>query len=462
MDSKNALGEFLRARRERVRPEDVGLSGGGLRRVPGLRREEVALLAGISSDYYLRLEQGRDRNPSVQVLEALARVLRLDASATAHLLSLAQPERPAVSRRRARRPEAVPASVRELLDTWSGHPAYVQNRFTDCLAANALCTALSPNYTPGVNLLRAVFLDPAEHELRRDWDELTAEGVATLRGHIGPDVDDPRLVELVGELSVRSDRFRYLWSRHEVRPMLGRTSLLSHPLVGDFELRSNKFEIPGTDALSLVVFHAEPGSRSAELLGLLGSLTAPGTPPWREDSRAASGAPPRQEDSRGASSAAPRQEDSRATSSTPPWQGDSRGASGAPPRREDSRAASSTPPRQEDSRGASSAAPRREDSRAASSTPPRQEASRAASGTPPRQEDSQAPSSETPPEGKLRTARGEPSRQDDLRDDLPDDLRDTSAQTSRQGDGRAVAGGEAPPRGIPLERDETARRDEDR
>ncbi|WP_369191485.1 helix-turn-helix domain-containing protein [Streptomyces sp. R08] len=509
MDSKNALGEFLRARRERVRPEDVGLSGGGLRRVPGLRREEVALLAGISSDYYLRLEQGRDRNPSVQVLEALARVLRLDASATAHLLSLAQPERPAVSRRRARRPEAVPASVRELLDTWSGHPAYVQNRFTDCLAANALCTALSPNYTPGVNLLRAVFLDPAEHELRRDWDELTAEGVATLRGHIGPDVDDPRLVELVGELSVRSDRFRYLWSRHEVRPMLGRTSLLSHPLVGDFELRSNKFEIPGTDALSLVVFHAEPASRSAELLGLLGSLTPSGAPPWREDSRAASGAPPRQETSRATSGTPPQQEDSRGTSSTPPWQGDSRGASGAPPRQEDSRATSgaapwqedshatssaapwqgdsratsSTPPRQEDSPGASSAAPRREDSRGASGTPPRQEdsratssapprqeASRAASGTPPRQEDSRAPSSETPPEGKLRAARGEPSRQDDLRDDrrddlpddLRDDLRDASAQSHRQGDARAAAGGEAPPRGTPPEGDESARLDEDR
>ncbi|MGQ4431832.1 helix-turn-helix domain-containing protein [Streptomyces sp. SAS_260] len=509
MDGKNALGEFLRARRERVRPEDVGLSGGGLRRVPGLRREEVALLAGISSDYYLRLEQGRDRNPSVQVLEALARVLRLDASATAHLLSLAQPERPAVSRRRARRPEAVPASVRELLDTWSGHPAYVQNRFTDCLAANALCTALSPNYTPGVNLLRAVFLDPAEHELRRDWDELTAEGVATLRGHIGPDVDDPRLVELVGELSVRSDRFRYLWSRHEVRPMLGRTSLLSHPLVGDFELRSNKFEIPGTDALSLVVFHAEPGSRSAELLGLLGSLTASGAPPRREDSQAASGAPPRQEapratsgtpprqeDSRTTSRAAPRQETSRATSSTPPrqedsrttfgappwqgdshttsrtapWQGDSHTTSGAPPRQEDSRATFGAPPWQETSRGASGTPPRQEDSRTTSRTPPRQETSRATSSTPPRQEDSRAPSSETPPEGKLRAARGEPSRRDDLRDDRRDDLRDdrrddrrdTSARTSRQGDARAPAGGEAPPRGTPLDRDETARRDEGR
>ncbi|WUT17534.1 helix-turn-helix domain-containing protein [Streptomyces sp. NBC_00696] len=423
MDSKNALGEFLRARRERVRPEDVGLSGGGLRRVPGLRREEVALLAGISSDYYLRLEQGRDRNPSVQVLEALARVLRLDASATAHLLSLAQPERPAVSRRRARRPEAVPASVRELLDTWSGHPAYVQNRFTDCLAANALCTALSPNYTPGVNLLRAVFLDPAEHELRRDWDELTAEGVATLRGHIGPDVDDPRLVELVGELSVRSDRFRYLWSRHEVRPMLGRTSLLSHPLVGDFELRSNKFEIPGTDALSLVVFHAEPGSRSAELLGLLGSLTASGAPPWREDSRTASGAPPWQEDS-------------HATSGTPPRQEDSRATSGAPPEQEDSRAATGTPPRQEDSH--------------------------ATSGAPPEQEDSRAATGETPPEETLRAARSEPSHRDHRQDERRDERRNASAQSPRLGDARAPAGGEAPPRGTPPERDETARRDEDR
>lgn len=334
VDSMNALGEFLRARRERVRPEDVGLSGGGLRRVPGLRREEVALLAGISSDYYLRLEQGRDRNPSAQVLEALARVLRLDASATAHLLSLARPERPAVSRRRVRQPEAVPTSVRELLDTWSGHPAYVQNRFTDCLAANALCRALSPNYTPGVNLLRAVFLDPAERELRRDWDELTAEGVATLRGHIGPDVDEPRLVELVGELSVRSDRFRLLWSRHEVRPMLGRTSLLTHPLVGDFELRSNKFEIPGTNALSLVVFHAEPGTRSAELLGLLGSLTASGATPRREDSpaasdetpsegtlRAADGEPSHRSDRRTAAGEAPRQSDTRPASSEAPPQG---------------------------------------------------------------------------------------------------------------------------------------------
>jgi len=400
VDSKNALGEFLRARRERVRPEDVGLSGGGLRRVPGLRREEVALLAGISSDYYLRLEQGRDRNPSVQVLEALARVLRLDASATAHLLSLAQPERPAVSRRRARRPEAVPTSVRELLDTWSGHPAYVQNRFTDCLAANALCRALSPNYTPGVNLLRAVFLDPAERELRRDWEELTAEGVATLRGHIGPDVDDPRLVELVGELSVRSDRFRLLWSRHEVRPMLGRTSLLSHPLVGDFELRSNKFEIPGTNGLSVVVFHAEPGSRSAELLGLLGSLTASGATPWREDSRAASEA-------------------------TPPA-GYLRAAGAEPSHRDDRRTASDESSRPDDGRTASDETPPAGNLRTAGAEPSHRD--------------------------DRRTASGEPSHQGD---------RHTAPGEAPRGDARAAAG-EAPSQGTPLERDEIACLDEDR
>src|SRR5438309_10115757 len=128
MADANSLGEYLRARRELITPDSVGIPRVGLRRVAGLRREEVAMLAGISSDYYLRLEQGRDRNPSVQVLEGLARVLRLDASATAHLIGLAQPERPAASRRRVRKPEAVPASVRELLDTFSGHPAYVQNR----------------------------------------------------------------------------------------------------------------------------------------------------------------------------------------------------------------------------------------------------------------------------------------------------------------------------------------------
>lgn len=280
MDGSNALGEFLRARRALVRPADVGLPGGGLRRVPGLRREEVAMLSGISSDYYLRLEQGRDRHPSVQVLEAIARVLLLDDDATAHLLGLAQ-DRPAGLRRPVRvrprrRPEQVPTSVLQLIDGWPRNPAYVQNRYTDVLAANSLARALTPNYAPGVNLLRAVFLDPAERALRRDWEDLTEEGVAVLRAYAGPDADDPRLRDLVGDLSVRSERFRTLWARHEVRPYRGRLSLLTHPQVGDLDLHSNKFSMDGTDGLYVVVFHAEPGSRSAELLDILGSLSAPG------------------------------------------------------------------------------------------------------------------------------------------------------------------------------------------
>ncbi|MGW4461647.1 helix-turn-helix domain-containing protein [Micromonospora sp. NPDC004704] len=292
MDSTNALGEFLRARRELVRPEDVGISRGvGMRRVPGLRREEVAMLAGISSDYYLRLEQGRDRNPSIQVLDALATVLQLDPEATAYMIGLTG-ERASHLRRLAQSSprrrtspqlERVPASILQLIDGWPTNPAYVQNRFSDVLAVNSLAAALSPNYAPGVNLLRAVFLDPAERDLRRDWEEVTEEGVANLRALAGPDVDDPRLVELVGELSVRSDRFRRLWGRHDVQPKRGRISRLTHPQVGEIDLQGNKLAIGGTDDLILVVFHAEPGSRNAELLGLLGSLVAADPARIRDD-----------------------------------------------------------------------------------------------------------------------------------------------------------------------------------
>lgn len=160
------------------------------------------------------------------------------------------------------------------MDGWTSNPAYVQNKFSDVLAVNALAAALSPSYAPGVNLLRSAFLEEADKELRRDWDEATEEGVASLRSYVGPDVDDPRLVELVGELSVRSDRFRQLWGRHDVRPKRGRVSRLNHPQVGEMDLQSDKLTIGGTDGLLLVVFHAEPGSRSAELLAILGSLTA--------------------------------------------------------------------------------------------------------------------------------------------------------------------------------------------
>jgi transcriptional regulator with XRE-family HTH domain len=188
MDDTNALGEFLRARRELVRPEDVGISAHGLRRVPGLRREEVAMLAGISSDYYLRLEQGRDRNPSVQVLEALAGVLHLDPDATAYMIGLIR-TRP----RRTARPtaEKVPASILHLVEEMP-MPAFVQGRYFDVLAANRMARALSPNMVPGVNRLRAAFLDPREKELHRDWQNATVGVVGQLRAASGTEGDDPR------------------------------------------------------------------------------------------------------------------------------------------------------------------------------------------------------------------------------------------------------------------------------
>ena len=267
------LGDFLRARRELVQPESVGLPTSGVRRVAGLRREEVALLAGISSDYYLRLEQGRDRNPSVQVLEALGRVLQLDQAATDYLLSLAAP-RPRHRQRRPKR-ETVPAGIRQLLDV-VGLPAFVEGRYFDVLAANALAGALSPNLRTGENRLRSVFLDAAERDLYPDWGQATARLVAGFRESVGTDTDDPRFVQLVGELSLSSDRFRQLWARHEVKSREGMPTRLSHPQVGELTLNREKLAIGGTEGQMLVIYHAAPGTSSAEKLSLLASLAAPG------------------------------------------------------------------------------------------------------------------------------------------------------------------------------------------
>jgi transcriptional regulator with XRE-family HTH domain len=273
MDGENPIGDYLRARRELVRPEDVGLPGpGGRRRVPGLRRSEVALLAGVSTDYYVRLEQGRDQHPSEQVLDALARALQLDADAAAHLRSLAAPARR--RRRPAPRPERAPASIVELIDTWSETPAYVYGRCMDVLAANPIATALQPYCRPGENLVRFAFLDPRGPDVYEDWEDATARAVAGLRALVGPDLDDPRLHELVGELSVRSARFRDLWARHDVRPKRSGTSCITHPQVGRVELRYDKLPLPDTDRQTLAVYHAVPGSPSAQALALLGSAIA--------------------------------------------------------------------------------------------------------------------------------------------------------------------------------------------
>jgi transcriptional regulator with XRE-family HTH domain len=273
VETSNPIGDFLRAHRERITPEEVGLGRGvGVRRVPGLRREEVAMLAGISSDYYLRLEQGRDRHPSVQVLDALARVLRLDAAATAYLIGLSQPTSRTVARPAAGA-TAVPESIRYLLDEQTS-PALVQTRWLDVVASNRMALALSPNLAPGVNRLRAAFLDPAERTFHRDWAEAVARVVAGLRADATGQGDDPRLAALVGELSLKSEEFRQLWARHDVRRPEGRFSLLRHPDVGDLDLYADKLTIGGTDGLVLSVYHAEPGSESARSLALLGSLAA--------------------------------------------------------------------------------------------------------------------------------------------------------------------------------------------
>ena len=269
MPDDNRLGDYLRARREQVSPEDVGLATHGVRRVPGLRREEVAMLAGISADYYLRLEQGRDRNPSVQVLEALAGVLQLDATATTYLLGLGAP-RPR-SRQRAPRRETVPPQIAQLL-TVIGLPAFVEGKFLDVLAANPLATALSPNVQVGENRLRSIFLDPAERALHPDWERVLPRLVAGFRNRIGADVDDPRAVQLVGELSLASEDFRRAWARHDVKPIQSRSIRMDHPQVGELELGLSKLAIEGTDGLMLVVHHAEPGTSSAERLALLASL----------------------------------------------------------------------------------------------------------------------------------------------------------------------------------------------
>ena len=270
MTRSNALGEYLRARRELVDPADAGLHVMGVRRTPGLRREEVATLAGISADYYLRLEQGRDRNPSPQVLQALARVFGLDATATQYLLSLsaAQPTAP----RRARR-EVVQPGIRQLLDVLE-LPAFVESRMFEVLAANQLATALAPSIRPGANRLRSMFLDPSEQDLYPDWQHAVGGMVAAFRASIGADTDDPRIAQLVGELSLASEPFRRLWARHDVRPLAGGLTRMHHPQAGLLELRREKLPIGDSGGQLLVIYHAEPGSESAQALTLLRSLAS--------------------------------------------------------------------------------------------------------------------------------------------------------------------------------------------
>ena len=273
MAAENALADFLRARRDRVQPQDVGIHDPSRRRVPGLRREELAMLAGVSVDYYTRLEQGRDRHPSPQILHALAKPLKLDHAAVEYLKRLAEP---APRRRSAIRVETVRPGMRGMLETFDHNPALIIGRYRDVLAANPLATLLNPGFSVGRNIMRNVFLDPTGREIYLNWDEVAIEAVRTLRVAVGHDLDDPRLTDLVGELSLKSDDFRRLWGRQEVREKTIGHKHFNNPFVGPIALEYESLTINGSAGQTLSVYRAEPGSTDEQALTLLAAMAARG------------------------------------------------------------------------------------------------------------------------------------------------------------------------------------------
>jgi transcriptional regulator with XRE-family HTH domain len=257
----NALGDYLRARREQICPEDVGLVAGRRRRVAGLRREEVATLAGISNAYYLRLEQGQDTRPSRQVVEALARALLLDLKATEYLHRLATATD---NRRPLTAEDTVSESLCQLIDQLSV-PVVVGNRYLDALAANACARALCPGYEPGGNMLRWVFVAPSARDFYVHWDAITDIAVCEFREVAGTDLGDPRLCALIDELSARSPRFRELWARADVGYRTGPLDF-RHPRLGELHLHRTRLRVPHSDGQHMLIYHAEPGSESAQAL----------------------------------------------------------------------------------------------------------------------------------------------------------------------------------------------------
>ncbi|MER8073281.1 helix-turn-helix transcriptional regulator [Streptomyces sp. NPDC094034] len=267
----NQLGEFLRARRAAVRPEEVGMPSQGVRRVAGLRREEVAVLAGVNADYYTRLEQGRERHPSASVVDALARALRLDADARAHLHQLAGT---APFQRPIATTDRVDPALRVLLDGYPGTPAFVIGPSLDILAANALAEALYSPFDPMDNLARMVFLAPAGRPFHPRWDQTAETVVGHLRQTYGIDPGSPRLRELVAELSAQSLDFVRLWNTHMVRGKTRENKHFRHPDVGTVTLTYHAFDVRDAPGQQLIIYHAEPGSPSAEALSLLGTMHA--------------------------------------------------------------------------------------------------------------------------------------------------------------------------------------------
>jgi transcriptional regulator with XRE-family HTH domain len=264
------LGDFLRGRRARVRPAEAGLPAGSRRRVPGLRREEVALLAGVSVDYYVRLEQGRERHPSPQVLNALGTVLRLDDDARSHLFRLAgltpRPTQPG--------PERADPELLRLLDGWPDNPALVLGRAYDVLAGNRLGYALFEEFRGGANLLVKLFLDPDARTFYKDWQAAAVNTVAGFRLLHGQDPHHPRVREVLGSMLEHSPEFAEMWRRNEARGKQTELKTFRHRDVGDLTLRMHAFDVRAAPGQQLVVYHAEPGSASADALALLGTLAA--------------------------------------------------------------------------------------------------------------------------------------------------------------------------------------------
>jgi transcriptional regulator with XRE-family HTH domain len=279
VDTKTETREFLTSRRARITPEQAGVASYGPRRVPGLRREEVAVLAGVSVPYYTRLERGDINGVSDSVLDALAGALRLDDAERAHLRDLARAAQPAPPRprRRQTKPRVRP-EVQWTLDAITGAAAFVSNERLDILAANQLGRALySELYdTPArpVNTARFVFLDPRAETSFVDWDGVATETVAILRSAAGRDPYNRDLSDLIGELATQSDAFRARWAAHDVRFHNTGVKHFHHPIVGELALSYNRLDLAADHGLTIFTYTAEPGSRSEDAFKLLGSWAA--------------------------------------------------------------------------------------------------------------------------------------------------------------------------------------------
>lgn len=279
-DRSSDIADFLRSCRARLTPERAGLPADGrVRRVPGLRRDEVARLAGVSIEYYTRLEQGRAAHPSPQVLESVARALELDASEREHLTDLLAHPNPA--RRAPRSPQRVRPGLYLMLHTLDHVPAFILGRRCDVLASNRLAREVLTDFealpAPQRNLARYYLLDPVARERVGDWERIAAETVAVLRLEAGRYARDRQLADLVGELTLGCPEFSTWWNDHRVLRRTHGAKLYHHPMVGDLHFSYESFQVPGDAEQTLCVYNVEPGSPTAEAMRLLSSWksTAP-------------------------------------------------------------------------------------------------------------------------------------------------------------------------------------------